>query len=149
MASYLTEDQAEERLERFRIAGAPSEGDLDIASSELDSMAPFIGTKLVTDGTQALAFPRNENPDGTTSALTDPPDAILDWVALNAYRLSVGDPPAITSRSARGLSESFAYPKSSQNDRRMEYLLEPYLLRMGQSVDTRPSSPTPEADLAS
>lgn len=147
--SYLTEEEAEARLdERYGIAAAPLIGDLEIASSELDSLGPFIGTQLVTDGTQTLAFPRSENPDGTTNAQTDPPDAILDWVALNAYRISVDDPPAITSRSARGLSESYAYPKGSQNERRMAYLLAPYFLRMGQSVDTRPYSPTPEADLA-
>lgn len=135
MASYLTEAQAEARLDsRFGIEAAPLQGDIDIASSELESSGPFIGRKLVTDGTQVLAFPRSQNPDGTTNTDTTVPDAILDWVALNSYRIHSDDAPAVTSWSRSGVSESYAYPAPSQAERRMEYLLAPYLLRVGQRV---------------
>lgn len=135
MASYLTSSEAETRLySRFNITATLTDGDVEIASAELDSMAPFIGTKKVTDGTQELAFPRSVNPDGTENASSTPPDAVLDWVALCAYRIVSDDSGAITSASADGVSISYASPKVSQAGRRMAYQIEPYLLKVGERL---------------
>ena len=133
MASYLTASQAETRLySRFNIETTVTDGDVEIASDELDAGTPFIGTKLVTDGTQEREFPRSVNPDGTTNEATTPPDAVLDWVALAAYQLTSDDSPAVTSASADGVSLTFASADTSPTERRMAYLLSPYYLKVGE-----------------
>ena len=155
--AYLTREQALARLSAYGMDEMdmdrmPTQGDLMLASYELDSMGPFIGTKLATDGTQTLAFPRNVNPDGTQNTSSVVPDPILDWVVHRAYMISIAEKPALTSRSARGISESFASPFKSPVRSRLEQLervLVGYFLKVGQSVDTRPYSSTPERDLAS
>lgn len=105
------------------------DGDAEIASAELDAAGPFIGGRLDSD--QEHAFPRSVTPAGETNEDTDPPDAVLDWVALNAYRVSRADAPAVTSESARGVSVTYASPAPSQAERRMAGLLAPYLLYFG------------------
>jgi hypothetical protein len=139
--SYLTAQQAETRLDnRFGIEAFPLVGDLDAASAEVDAMGPFIGTKLVTDGTQTLAFPRSLNPDGTENEATTAPDAVLDLVALLAARSVTEYEPVVTSRSRSGLSESYSYPVAPRTERLIEnnYVsLRPYLLKMGRSVADR------------
>jgi hypothetical protein len=139
--AYLTTDQAEARLEdRFSITATVTEGDLDAASYALDASGPFIGERL--DSTQELAFPRNLNPDGTLNTDEDAPSRILDWVALKAYQLSVNEDPLVTSESIGMASKTYATPKGSQTDRRMEALLSVYLdqgastTTVGSSFDT-------------
>lgn len=138
---YLSPEDAEARLfSRFGIESSLGAGDVAAASSELDLMRPFIGTKLVTDGTQTLEFPRSIKPDGTTATSTVP-DAVLDYVALCAYRLSVDDPPPVKSSGAGSVNVTYMDSKASQTDRRMEYLLEPYLLKVGQLVGSSWNAP--------
>lgn len=133
MASYLTADQIIDRLaDRFGITALVLDGDAEVASDQLDALRPFVGTKLVTDGSQEREFPRSVNPDGTTNVATTPPSAVLDWVAMCAYRLATDDAPPVTSEGAGSVNISYATPKPSQAERRMEYLLAPYFLRMGQ-----------------
>lgn len=139
---YLTADQAIDRLdERYGITATITDGDIDAASWELDASGPFIGERLVS--TQELAFPRNLNPDGTVNAEEDIPERILDWVALKAYQLTSNEDPGIISESIGISSWTFGRPASSQSERRMEYLIRPYLDRgantttVGSSFDTR------------
>ena len=133
MAAYLTASDAETRLySRFNIETTVTDGDVEIASDELDAQTPFIGTKLVTDGTQIREFPRSLNPDGTANEDTDPPEAVLDWVALAAYQLTSDDSPAVTSASADGVSLTFARPDTSPTERRMERMISPYYLKVGE-----------------
>lgn len=132
---YLSPEEAEARLwSRYRMEAALSAGDVEVASNELDSRGPFIGIRR--DTAQLLEFPRSVNPDGTTSS-ADVPAAVLDWVALYAYRLSSDDPPAITSSGAGSVSVSYAASKPSQSERRMVGLLEPWYRRSGDLVGNR------------
>lgn len=131
-APYITTSDAETRLlSRFGVTATLTDGDVEIASDELDFMRPFIGAKLVTDGTQERAFPRSITPDGETNEETDVPGAVLDWVVLCAYRLATDDAPPVTSEGAGSVNVSYASPKPSQTDRRMQRLIEPYLLKVG------------------
>jgi hypothetical protein len=128
--AYLSASEIEDRLDlRFGITATIQEGDADIASDELDAMGPFIGYKL--DSEQERAFPRTINPDGTENTDEDPPAAILDWIALAAYHTTTEETPGITSESIGSTSRSYASPKVSQTERRMERLLEPYFLKVG------------------
>ena len=131
--AYETSDQMETRLEdRFGITATVYEGDAEIASDELDALRPFIGSKLDSD--QEREFPRSINPDGTTNEDTDVPERVLDWVALKAYTLANVDVPAITSESIGSTSRSYSTPKIDQSERRMSVLIEPYLLKVGQTL---------------
>jgi hypothetical protein len=133
MAPYLTAAQIEDRLDgRFGISTTITDGDAEIATYELEALAPFIGSKL--DSEQERAFPRTINPDGTTNEDEDPPDAVLDWVALCAYTMSAEETPGITSESIGSTSRSYATPKTNQTSRRMSVLVEPYLLKVGQRL---------------
>lgn len=134
MASYLTADEAIDRLiDRAEIEAAITPLDVEAASSELDSLAPFIGGKYDTSGAQELAFPRSINPDGTEGD-GEVPERVLDWLALAAYTLTASNSPAITSESIGSTSRTYATPKVSQTERRMAHLIEPYLLKVGQRV---------------
>jgi hypothetical protein len=120
--AYLTADQIIDRLEdRFGLTAEVLDGDAAIASADLDKL-PFVGVK--TDSTQAHEFPRYPE--------TEVPDAILDWVALRAYQLSVDDEAAVQSESAGKVSVSYFRAKRSQTERRMEALVGPY--RSGAAV---------------
>lgn len=135
MAPYLTASEIEDRLDlRFAISTTIQEGDADIASDELDAMGPFIGYKQ--DSEQERYFPRTINPDGTENTDTDPPPAVLDWIALFAYHTTTPSEatPGIMSESIGNTSRSYASPKISQTERRMERLLQPYFLKVGQRV---------------
>jgi hypothetical protein len=100
---------------------------MEIASDELDGMRPFVG--YTGDSAQERAFPRILPPLYEGAAVT--PEAILDWVSLCAYRLATDDAPPVTSEGAGSVNVSYATPKPSQTDRRMEYLISPYLLKVG------------------
>jgi hypothetical protein len=126
VAPYLThEDIVARLLARFQLEAEIAPADADIASFELDSSGPFIGAKL--DEAQPHQFPRDEAPDGTPSTSEDIPDAVLDWVSLRAYQLSSDEAPAVKQESAGRVSVTYADPKLSQSQNRMERLLVPYL----------------------
>lgn len=131
MASYLTTIDAELRLDdRYGITATISQGDIDAASDELDSMMPFVGYRYSTDtDVQTRQFPRATTLDGDTEG--EVPPRILDWVALRAYQLATDEGPAVTSEGAGGVSVSYANPKVSQTEKRMMGLLSPYLRRVG------------------
>lgn len=127
---YLTNTEIAARLlARFGITATVAAADADIATTELDQSGPFIGTKK--DATQALAFPRSVNPDGTTNEATAPPDAILDAVALLAYQAASDEGPPVTSESVSGVSVTYAKPAVPLSTRRVQALVSPYLLRAG------------------
>ena len=130
------EEIAERLLDRFNITATVGDGDAAIASAELDSASPFIGERQ--DSEQEHAFPRSVTPAGETNEDTDPPDAVLDWVALNAYRVSSTDAPAVLSWSRSGVSETYASPAPSQAERRMTGLLQPYLRYSGYTSTSYP-----------
>lgn len=108
--AYLTSDEIFERLdERFSLRAEVSDGIAEIASSALDAH---------------VSVP--------SSAGADPPDALLDWVALKAYSLSLSDAaysPGVTSESARGVSRSYSTPKASRIERMMDEILSSYRLK--------------------
>ncbi len=129
MTPYLTADEIIDRLsDRFGIEAEILDGDAEIASDELDSMSPFIGARA--EESQERDWPRYlrlwEDP-GTPEM----PDAVLDWVALKAYSLSIEHEPGVRSEGAGRVSVSYSEPKRSQLERRMSRLLDPYLLRIG------------------
>lgn len=126
MASYLTAAQIATRLsDRFAITATITAGDADIASNELDASGPFIGEKQVS--TQERAFPRSVNPDGSVNSTTTLPDAVLDWIALRAYQLSVDDDSAVKSESVGDISITYASSRLPLSKKRMTLLLVPYL----------------------
>lgn len=126
--SYLSPDDAAARLwGRYDIQVDLKSGDLYTATYELDSYARFIGERQADD--QALAFPRTLNPDGTDNAEITVPDAVLDWVALRAYQLSVNEGPPVKSESVLDQSVTYAFASTSQTAKRMAGLLTPYLAR--------------------
>ena len=114
--SYLTPEEAHDRLLLFEIDALPTEGALAMASRRLDISGPFYGTRA--EYGQEHAFPRSFTAEGDVDG--EVPDAVLDWVALEANRLTVstggetGDAPPISSIShpAAG-SVSYARPKIS------------------------------------
>lgn len=124
--AYLTSTQIQTRLtSRFELSATVNEGDADIASADLDASGPFVGAKQ--DEAQEEQFPRNTNPDGTANTSTTVPEPVLDWVALRAYELASDEDPAIQSEGISDLRVTYASPRISQTQRRMENLLRPYL----------------------
>jgi len=125
---YLTGAEIAERLtERFPNLPEVTvgDGDAEIASAELDGSGPFIGGRLAED--QELAFPRDTLPNGDENTEDDVPDAILDWVALNAAQISRDEAPGIKSESRSGLSVTYSGATRSPFARRKSGLLIPWL----------------------
>lgn len=108
---YLAPEEARDRLAaRYGIEATPLTGDLAVASDRLDSHAPF----------------------KDSSILEDPPEALLDWVALYAYKLADERTDGKTSSSVGGaVSWSTAWPQRSPTARRLSELLKPYLRHTG------------------
>ena len=105
---YLTPSEARTRLqERYGIETTVYIGDLIMASEELRSRAPFV-----------------EGVD-----LSDPPDSLLDWVALCAYELGNYEQP-VSSVGAGDVSLSYR-DSPTRNQRRLQRLLAPYLAVRG------------------
>lgn len=131
MAPYINKTDAASRLStRYAITATLNDGDLEIASDEIDySCGPFIGSKQ--NGSQARAFPRSINPDGTGNTNSAIPDAVLDATALLAYHLGVDEGPAVTSESSLDRSISYSTPKPAQNVTRVFTLLAPYQVPIG------------------
>jgi hypothetical protein len=130
MSYFLDTDEAEARLQsRYGIEDAGlTAGDLDIAASNLDSRAPFVGEKTHPD--QLHQFPRKGIVSGEDDHV---PEEVLDWVALRAYQLATDDKPAVSSERADEVSVTYRFPKRSQTEKRMARLLTPYLRRHGRS----------------
>lgn len=123
MAPYLTPAQIATRLlDRFSIAATVTPGDADIASDELDALGPFVGVKETAG--QVREWPRVLS-DGIGPAVT--PEAVKDWIALRAYQLSSDEDPAITRETILDASWTYAEPKLSTSQKRMSYLLAPFL----------------------
>ncbi len=122
MASYLTEAEADTRLQNiFDIEHESVFGRARLASAKIDQMGPFIGIRY--GDTQALAFPRSVTLDGDTEGVV--PEAVLNLAALLTYRATAPDAGvAVTSESARGLSRSYAAPKTGATDSLVALALE-------------------------
>lgn len=138
---YLTKQQAVARLVdadtgfgiSAEVADQITGGDLRLASDELDDMGPFKGSPL--SESQDREWPRAGGfGSGIRGIFSGTPQSILDWVALRAFQLATEDEPAVSSEGAGGVSVSYALPKRSQLERRMERLLSPYLLKTGGRV---------------
>ena len=124
--SYLTSSEASMRLSDFDLDGYPAQGLLNVASRRLDSLGPFVGDRL--DHDQVLAFPRDVTLDGDTPG--EVPDAVKDFVALEAFRLSQDDDVTTQSASIGGnISMTFARPATSREERIQRRLIHRYLAR--------------------
>lgn len=107
---YMTPEQARERLSaRYGITDTPLLGDVIAASEDLREMGPF-----------------NKDVD-----IEEPPDSLLDWVALRAHVLSEDEPGAVTKASMTPFSRTYARPEKTRNGKRLEALVAPYLRRTG------------------
>lgn len=122
MPSYLTTSQADTRLlSVFDIDHESSFGRVALASARIDNMGPFIGVRYESD--QVLAFPRSVTLDGDTEG--EVPEAVLNLTALLTYKATATtNSPPITSQSARGLSVTYATPKTSPTDSLLALALE-------------------------
>jgi hypothetical protein len=126
---YMTPMEAEDRiLGRYGIdvgVRAINIGDVMSASQSLDASAPFVGEPADPD--LGPEFPR--------SGETEVPAAVLDWVALEAYRLSRAEEPPTISKSVQSLgARTYARPMISREERIQSRLLQPYLKRTGARV---------------
>jgi len=127
MVMYMTPMEAEDRvLGRYGIdvgLRAINIGDVMSASQSLDELAPFVGE------------PATEGPEFPRSGETEVPASILDWVALEAYRLSKAEEPPTISKSVQSLgAKTYARPMISREERIQYRLLHPYLKRTGARV---------------
>lgn len=107
---YLTPQQATSRLsERYGLDSTPYIGDLIMAGEELHGLAPF---KPTVD-------------------LDDPPEALIDWVALRAHELRRGreDPPPASRISAADVTVWVDNTRQT-----MSGLITPYLRYTGRSA---------------
>jgi hypothetical protein len=131
MAAYLTAAEAAARLESYGISADLTDGDLLVASHELDSEGgPFIGRRLGYE--QERAFPRTVTPRGeAVSEGADPPDDILDAVSLLAHHATTDEGGAITSESVLDMSVTYASPKANRHTRQIAALVAPYQRKVG------------------
>jgi hypothetical protein len=128
--AYLGVSEAAARLwGNYGIGSELNAGDLRAASSELDSMGPWIGRKF--DYNQLLSFPRSINLDNTTNDLGVVPEDILDAVALLAYHSSEDIGPGVTSESVLDRSITYSGTKAPQSLERVVNLVWPYQRRVG------------------
>ena len=61
----------------------------------------------------------------------DLPESLKDWVALRAHVLTEDEPGAVTEDSMSPFTRKYATPEHSQNQKRLERLLKPYLAVRG------------------
>lgn len=108
----MTPEQARTRLnDRYGIDKAPLIGDLIMAGEDLRAEAPFKA---------------NANVD-----LDNLPDALLDWIALRAHVLTEDEPGPVTEDSMSPFTRRYAAPEATQNQKRLQRLIAPYLSRKG------------------
>ena len=82
---------------------------------------------------QPLAFPRTYNIEGDTA--DEVPESIKDWVALEAYKLSLPDAPPVSSEPIPTIGTiQYSRPARSQVDRYQDGLVERYFRRVGSSL---------------
>lgn len=162
--SYMTGDQALQFLQsRYPTFYTPSlvvgDGDVLIASMRVDEEGPFIGVKASPE--QDRQWPRSftygwpnivASPSPLLVSRAYPgawyldyegvvPQQILDWVALECYRLvSLEQTKVVTQESVPGASVRYApndgylHGQASQLDVRQQALLGPFLRRDGTTV---------------
>lgn len=122
--AYMTGAVASTRLlDRYGFTATLTDGLVAAASLALDNKSAYLGERYVAG--QALAFPRTYTAPGDTEGVV--PEAVLDWVALEAYKLSREDEPAVSSKSVQHLgSKTYARPARSQAERLQASLLSAY-----------------------
>ena len=126
--SYVTPAEASERLRAHGFEGVPLQGHLDLASRRVDAKGPFVAGRLAED--QELAFPRTYNLDGDTHG--EVPEAVKNWVALEAYKLSLPDAPPVTSEPIPTIGAiQYSRPARSQVERLQDGILNRYFRRVG------------------
>lgn len=107
---YMTPSEAATRLsEKYSITATVLIGDLIAASEELREHAPFV-----------------EGVD-----LEAPPSELLDWVALRSHVLTEDEPGAVVEDSMSPFTRKYARPEATQNQKRLERLIRPYLAVRG------------------
>ncbi len=124
MSSYLTRQQAEDRLlSRFGVDASVTEGDVALASEQVDAMGPFTGSRL--EAGQARAFPRSWLRPGDEAGVV--PESVLDAACLLAGAEADGeDDTPVTSESVAQVSRSYAVGKVSTSRKRAAMLVKPY-----------------------
>src|SRR5215212_11606185 len=135
MPGYITSSEASDRLALYGIDHTPPLGIVEAASDRLDAFRSFLGDKTAGDA-QAREFPRDEAPDGETANLV--PERVKRWVALEAYKMDVGESPGITSISTQIGSKSFETPKYERATMFQKGLLAPYLTRRAGAITSVP-----------
>lgn len=126
-APYLTTSEALARLGKWGVEAEVYEGDLLIASDNLDALSPFVGERYDPD--QERAFPRSETLPGDTEGVV--PDRVLDAVALLAAQEAEGAPAAVKSESVLDHSITYETAVKPQTVRRTLALVKPYQRRTG------------------
>lgn len=112
---HMTPGDAQTRLQdRYGIETTVYFGDLLGAGEELRERGPFVADLN----------------------LDNPPDALLDWVALRAHTLAADESVSITSESVGDISANYGDSSGTggqltQNERRLQRLISPYLARRG------------------
>lgn len=110
MAAYLNAETAAARLyELYSIDTTFNEGDLELASNEVDGASPFIGVRYDQD--QERAFPRSIDPNGNDVTSATVPDDILNAVTYLAYALKRGQTVGLNSEAVLDRSLAYSRPK--------------------------------------
>ena len=105
--------EAEDRLlNRYDVEATLQSGDVLAAELALGGLAPFTADV----------------------DLANPPDALLDWVALYALQLSDGWPGPIVGDSMSPFSTHYARPEPNKHAKRSRELVASYLKRTGARV---------------
>lgn len=110
MAAYLNSETAAARLfEQYGVEATFNDGDLELASNEVDGASPFIGVRY--DASQERAFPRSIDPNGNDVTTSTVPDDILNAVVCIAYALKRGQTVGLNSEAVLDRSLAYSRPK--------------------------------------
>jgi hypothetical protein len=130
VAQYLTRAQYAARTGTLE-ADSPSDLDLRLASSAVDSSGPFVGTRRTE--TQVLAFPRTVTLAGDIEGVV--PDDVLDAVAVLAGAEKAGEEDAaVKSESVLDASVTYATATVPRHVKRADALLFRYRLKSGRRI---------------
>ncbi len=115
MPSYQTPTEAQSRLSgRYGVSATLLQGHVDDASLEADARGPWLGEKYAR--AQVLFFPRSETLPGDMAGQV--PEAVKNFVALYACKLSRADEPGVAAKSVQHLgSKTYSRPALSEVDR--------------------------------